>query len=343
MIGWRRLSGYQRLGAIMLLGLLALVVLGGTVRVTDSGLACPDWPLCHGNIIPQGDFLVEEDGQLVEIRTYQVWIEWTHRLVASVIGFAILAFVIGAVRKFRDRPWIVIPAVLGVGVLGVQIVLGVLTVTQDLDPAVVSSHLGTAMLIILLMLTAWLSTFVPIESPPDVVRVATRERLALGSVPVLGGLLALLVLGAYVGASEAGFFCGTDWPLCNGSLLPEGRLPSIHMAHRYFAAIEGLLVLGLWGLSYRYRDRATLLLRLATLIVALYGVQVLLGAIMLWTTLEDWVRAVHLLVAAMTWMATIVLTAVLLRRGGWLTSVGRRTDKGAWRVGLISVGKGTSR
>ena len=72
-MNWLRdLSGYQRPGLGTILGLLVLVVLGGTVRVTDSGLACPDWPLCYGELFPSGPYVTEE-GRVSESEvTYSV-------------------------------------------------------------------------------------------------------------------------------------------------------------------------------------------------------------------------------------------------------------------------------
>jgi heme A synthase len=308
------LTGFQKLGLVMVIGLLALVTLGGTVRVTDSGLACPDWPLCNGELISGGD--------------YHVWIEWTHRLMASVIGFVILGFVVGAVRKHRDRRWVVVPALVGVVVLGVQVVLGGLTVTEDLDAGLVSGHLATAMVIVALLMTAWLATFVPVREAGQDERVSSVDRGEGRLVPFAllsgVGLFALLVLGAYMSGTNAGFFCSEDWPLCNGSLLPEGRLPSIHVAHRYLAAFVGLLLVGMWVMAWRRRRSATVVFRLATLVIVLFGVQVILGAVIMWTTLTEWSRVVHLVAGTLTWATMVVLGALLVRRSGWFPSLDQR-------------------
>ncbi|MEE9277613.1 MAG: COX15/CtaA family protein [Dehalococcoidia bacterium] len=301
----RSLSGYQRLGLAMVLGLLALITLGGTVRVTDSGLACPDWPLCNGELFPGGD--------------YHIWIEWTHRLVASVMGFVIVAFVIGAVLKHRQRRWVVLPALLGIVALGVQVVLGGLTVTEELPAEIVSAHLGTALIIVLLMLAAWLATFVPAAAPRPAAATGRRERrFAAATVVAALGLLALMVLGSYVSGSNAGFFCDGDWPLCNGSLLPQSGLANVQVAHRYLAAFEGLLLIALWVLAFQLRPAGTGRFRLATLVAALFGVQVALGAAMMGTGLADWTRIAHLAVAATTWAAMVTLTVLALHRAGWL-------------------------
>lgn len=309
MIWLRSLSGYQRLGLVTIAGLLTLITLGGTVRVTDSGLACPDWPLCNGELVPGGD--------------YHVWIEWTHRLVASLIGFVIVAFVVGAWRKHRNRPWVIVPALAGVVALGVQVVLGGLTVTENLPAEIVTAHLATAMLIVLLMLTSWLATFVPARSTPPVrtAAVPAQRRLTGMIITSAVGLLSLMILGSYVSGTEAGFFCNQDWPLCNGSLLPEGNLASIQVAHRYLAAFVGLLMAGMWLTAYRQRRSGTQLFWLATLVVVLFGAQVMLGAAMMWTTLADWTRVTHLGVAAVTWVTMVGMTGLAIFRSGWVPSI----------------------
>jgi heme A synthase len=302
---WRSLSGYQRLGLLTIFGLIVLVVLGGTVRVTDSGLACPDWPLCHGRVIPQGD--------------YHVWLEWTHRLAASVFGFVILAFVIGAVRRYRDRRWVVVPALIGVVALGVQVVLGGLTVTEDLDAAIVAAHLGTAMLIVLLIMVAWLATFVPRAdgSPAQRERVAARavpagrsdRRMAQLACLTALGTFALIVLGGYVSGTEAGYFCGGDWPLCNGVVFPEGRNAAIHVGHRFLAAAVGVLVLATVWMAERRQRTAPAVFRLALAVGGLYAAQIVLGAAVMWTTLAEWSRVLHLVTGSVTWGTLVAMTA----------------------------------
>ncbi|HEY3523725.1 MAG TPA: COX15/CtaA family protein, partial [Candidatus Limnocylindrales bacterium] len=85
------MSRYQKLAAATVAATLLLVTVGVVVRATGSGVACPDWPLCYGQILPPAN-----DGQ--------AWIEWTHRTIAALIGFLILGLAWFAVRDHRDRP-----------------------------------------------------------------------------------------------------------------------------------------------------------------------------------------------------------------------------------------------
>ena len=337
-LNWLRgLSGYQRLGLGTILGLLVLVVLGGTVRVTDSGLACPDWPLCYGELFPSGPYVTEE-GRVFE--GYQVSLEWTHRLVASVIGLVILAFVAGAWLKFRDRRWVVLPATASVVALVVQVLLGGLTVTEELDAGIVASHLGVALVIVLLILGAWLATFVPLKARPSQAEDPGMRRLARWAVGTGVATLALMVLGGYVSGTDAAFFCNTDWPLCNGSIFPAGREAQIQVSHRYVALLVGLLVLGLWALAYRRRQTQRAAFLLATVLALLYVAQALLGAATQWTTLADWSRIMHLAMGALTWVTAVILMGLLTYRVGWFPSMSQRMDLPAFFPSRLSA-KGT--
>ena len=303
----KHISGYQRLGIATLLGVLALIALGATVRVTDSGLACPDWPLCHGRVIPAGD--------------YHVWIEWTHRLVASVVGLIILAFAVTTWVRYRARPWVLWPIIAALVALGIQVVLGGLTVTEDLPAQIVTAHLGVALLIAMLLTLGLLASFARARDnprPPNSRHTTRTTRLALATA---GGILSVILLGAYVSGTDAGFAC-SGWPLCNDSLLPGGRAASIQVAHRYLAAFVALLVVALVISAWAgRRQQGTLLLSLSLLAAALYIAQIMVGAANIWTTLAEGWRVAHVVLASWLWIVVIMLTALGAYRAGWVPDV----------------------
>src|SRR6202521_3789758 len=109
----------------------ALVVLGGVVRVSGSGLGCPDWPLCHGRLLPPLDV--------------HAIIEYSHRTTASLTSALVVLTAVVAWVAWRKRRDIVIPATVALVLLMVQVVLGAITVRLELPPMIVLAHLATAM------------------------------------------------------------------------------------------------------------------------------------------------------------------------------------------------------
>ena len=124
----------------LVVALVALVAIGGATRVMEAGLACPDWPLCYGELLPGGRM------------NLQVFLEWFHRLDAFVVGVALLVLAGVAVWRRRMLPrWFSAAAVLALLLVATQGALGALTVTQLLAAPMVTAHLGTALLLVALL------------------------------------------------------------------------------------------------------------------------------------------------------------------------------------------------
>ena len=133
----------RRLGGVtshIVVAVIALVVIGGATRVMEAGLACPDWPLCFGTLLP---------GRQMNL---QVFLEWFHRLDAFVVGVALLVMAVAATvlrrRLPRWRPWFSALLVLMVLLQGG---LGALTVLQLLPSQVVTAHLAVALALVALL------------------------------------------------------------------------------------------------------------------------------------------------------------------------------------------------
>ena len=134
---------FQYLVLFTILAIFALIALGGVVRVTESGLGCPDWPLCHGRIIPPFE--------------KTVLIEYSHRLTASVISLLVLTVFLLAWKFYRNHKWVFLPAVAAMGILALQIGLGGITVLMELPPLIVLAHLATAEALLASMILIYLA------------------------------------------------------------------------------------------------------------------------------------------------------------------------------------------
>jgi heme A synthase len=307
-----QITGFQRLCFITCIVIFGLIVLGGVVRATDSGLGCPDWPTCHGKLIPRWE--------------KHTLIEYSHRLTASVAGVLVLGIAAWAWRSYRTVPAVLYPVLLAVALIILQASLGAVAVLNELPPEVVALHLGLA-LAILALLALVTATAMDMERPFQ----GNAAGAALGrlAAAALLGTFALMLAGSYVAGAEYGLACGS-WPLCNGEVIPEGPTSvQVHFLHRLLALCAGLALVALLWSAWRVRQQAPFVASLAAAALGVYILQALIGAANVWTELSDFVSALHLAVGTLLWLllAVIGLRANglyrLLPRSTRITSAGR--------------------
>jgi cytochrome c oxidase assembly protein subunit 15 len=128
----RRFMGIYAL--VLAVTTFLLMALGSATRVMDAGLACPDWPLCYGTVLPTAQM------------DLQVFLEWFHRVVASAVGLVTIGFAgLSWWRRDALPRWLPWSATVAVAIVLVQGMLGGLTVTQLLKFEVVTAHLATGL------------------------------------------------------------------------------------------------------------------------------------------------------------------------------------------------------
>jgi len=289
------------------------VVLGGVVRITGSGLACPDWPACQGRAIP-------------DFTNYRVAIEYSHRLFGTAATLLVLATAATAFALHRrQRGSAAIPLGLvnatGVGLLliAVQVVLGGITVLVGNSPFTVAMHLGNALLALAaaLLVALWASRVIAPTAGSD-----GRSPAALiysGAVAAY----AIVITGAYVVGSGASSAC-SGWPPCGSA----GGSADIHMLHRIVAGLAGLVIIaGMYVARRRWHGSALALVAYLTMAGVLLEVAV--GAVQVLTALPVAVRAVHLALATAVWSGTVLLAAAY-----WLET---RSERKSVRVRQLTV------
>ncbi|MFL5402751.1 MAG: COX15/CtaA family protein, partial [Gemmatimonadales bacterium] len=215
-------------GAILAMG---LIVLGGVVRITGSGMGCGDhWPRCHGQWFPPLDL--------------PTMIEIGHRWVAALVSVLVLATATVAWWRHRAEPSLRNPATLALVLLVVQVLLGAVTVKLALPAWVVIAHLANAMILLAVLLVTALRAAMVEQKGAFYAPLPRHSRHSgHGMVLVTAGLgFIVILLGANVANLHAGLLC-LGFPLCNGALLPSGvLLASLPWAHRFLAFLFLALV-----------------------------------------------------------------------------------------------------
>jgi protoheme IX farnesyltransferase len=296
--GW--VTRFQKLVGVTLATTLALVIVGVVVRATESGMGCPDWPFCYGQVIPPlGDF--------------KAWAEWIHRLIAAVIGILVLGIAVVAVLDHRDRASLLVPSIGAVALVGFQAWLGEETVRLGNSGPSVTAHLATALAVVGLLAFLLVRAGYP-------ARMASRgasQRFTLLAVFTAVAAYALLLFGSNVTSVDAALIF-PDWPLMGGAIIPPfgdmtpatQLLAVTNALHRYVAVIVGILLAATWLVAWRGQRGNRTLFRLVTIAAVLYPVQAVVGAFQIWTQLAPWTQTLHVALAAFIWVAAVAAVFV---------------------------------
>jgi heme a synthase len=227
---------------------LFLMAVGSATRVMNAGLACPDWPLCYGQLIPRQQM------------NLQVFLEWFHRLDAALIGASTIALVGLSWWYRRDLPkWLPFATLSALGLIVFQGVLGGLTVTELLRFDIVTAHLGTAML--------FLSTLVGIA-------IALTPYQSTGVAANLAWVSAIAAIFVYL-QSLLGALVGSRWAV--HQCLGTSQLCLVMNSHILGVIPATLSTLAVVALAWRTPALSSMLRRLAIVIGSLVALQILLG------------------------------------------------------------------
>jgi heme A synthase len=263
----------------------ALAVLGSWIRINGAGMTCPDWPLCHGAIVPV------LDGGVI--------LEWSHRMVALLEGALIVGAIVTGWRARREVAGVTPILTALAAIFVVQVALGAGTVAVSNSPWSVVAHWGMAMLF-LAVLTAL--AIVAVVRPVPGGRPAQNGLFALLAVTAAGAFVAMCA-GAFVSSSGAGLAC-SSLPGCeSGSWTGTTAAEGAQMTHRVLAGIFFLVatVAAYWaalGTSARVRNAALLAYALVVL-------QVMLGMANVVWQLPLGLREAHAANAAATFIVFI--------------------------------------
>lgn len=302
---------FRRLAIATSVAVYLLIIVGSIVRTTGSGLGCPDWPLCHGRLVPP-----------LEITAI---IEYTHRFVAMIGGLLMLAMFAFAWRRYRHQRWVVGPISTSVGLLVAQVPLGAIIVATELEPLAVAFHLGMAMLIFAGVLLSTVAAHQPTGDDALVPDAERRRRYLRLVYAALGVLFVLLLTGAVVVGTDAQLAC-PDWPLCHGGLLPPANaspLIAVHLLHRYTVVLTSVLVVLVIAATFRLAKGQPRLTRWAVVLGVLFTAQVIIGGVQVLLVIPILWRVLHLATASAVWGTLIVLAG--LAALGHRASVKRRS------------------
>lgn len=277
MKAWLARRDFRKLAIVTAVLTFVQLIMGGVVHGTGSSLACPDWPLCFGEVFPEmvGGVLYEH----------------SHRYMGTLLGILSIGLLLVAWAQAAAQPirlrlgWLTFVAVC------VQGVLGGLTVIFKLPTLVSTAHLALSMAFFLLLI---LLVHRESDRPAAPTSVTLHRWIKISTVAVY----LQIVLGALVRHTGAGTACYTDLPLCRGTLWPAQAIAQAHMLHRIVGVVAGALVMVVAVLVFR-AAASPAVRRLAAAAPFLVLVQVTLGVLSVATLLGLAPVTAHLAVGAL--------------------------------------------
>jgi heme a synthase len=283
----------KRLAFITILLTYGLIVFGGYVASSESGMGCgPEWPLCNGEVLPtlKGDTLIE----------------FTHRVIGAFLVLTSVLLLAKIIQK-KLPPKIRVVGYWMMGLLVVQVLFGAIVVILDLPAIIVSTHLIIAMIYLASLIWIWRTVD---ETKRH--RTPDSRNLLLHLNLILVLLLLTLAFGAYTKHELYGLGCG--WLDCGPTFLPTvengpGIIQSLHRMFAFLSAIY-LFVLTCWSFIKKWPSELQWRLTLASSTVL---VQLVIGVITIMTSLDLSWAVLHLAVGTLLF-SLITETRVVMRR-----------------------------
>lgn len=277
--------------ALVVLGTIVAyggAMMGSWTRITGAGMSCPDWPLCHGAVVP-----VLHGGVVPE---------WLHRLLA-LVETLVVASVVATGLRLRAA----IPALRGMlaalgAVFVLQVLLGAATIALANSPLSVTLHWANAMLLLAVFTSLTIVAFAY-----DPRRAAPVLGWHPGTVPLLitsGWAFVLMCVGAYVSSSDAGLACPSV-PGCGPALLGQTVPQAAQMIHRFLAGGLVLLAITAAAVLPVTLRRARAVMRVALILLAL---QITLGVLNVLWSLPTALREAHAANAIATFLGFVAAT-----------------------------------
>ncbi len=326
----------NRLAWIALLSVIVLVLAGATVRVTGSGLGCPDWPTCWGCIIPptSPDQIDVDKLDIEKFKRHAVrkgidpdtitretvldsfdpvhtWIEFSNRLITLPLGLATLLLALVSFTARQNRGWIVILAWASLADVVFNAVMGARVVASGLQPGIITLHMALAFLLILFLVTIlWLSRT---KQKANFERPSNLSAILALSLLFFLCLFAEGLLGSQV-REQTDEMAQTAGQLSRDQWIGQLETTWIYKIHRSFSwslliTAGGMLILSWRSPSLRFAEPKWIM----GMVVAM----MLMGVVMAHIAINQFVQVMHVgttaVLLAVTWHWVIRLTSIQRR------------------------------
>lgn len=291
---------FRKLGIVTIITVYLLVLAGGIVRSTGSGMGCPDWPKCFGRYIPpthvselpanyQEIYGAKLHGE-VEFNATKTWIEYVNRLLGAITGILVLAtFVVSIFSYFKKDKVIVFLSFLSVLLIGANGVLGKYVVDSFLKPGVVTLHMLLAVLVIFVILYAIARAW------SEVINAETiQNKSQLNKVIIITLVLSTLqvLLGTQVREAIDRVIANPVFGYNRNTWIEQMGLP-FYIHRTYSLVILGFHIYLIWLIKKNIKPQG-LIYKYMIALVAIVVIEIFTGAIMAYFGVPAYIQPIHL-------------------------------------------------
>ena len=280
---------------LLIIVIFAQISLGSAVRLTGSGLSCPDWPLCYGLWFPDQEKLSTISD--VNYEFYQIMLEWIHRFNAAIFiaPLTLIVFVIGLKLNNSDINKKTLYAILVF--LALQGLMGGFTVFDRNSPWSVAVHLGFALILLFLVIRIFMQSLYLNYN----INILNNKRKLSTLVTSLIFIMFTMLMGAIVSKSGSSLACDI-WPLCSNdglSIFQHNKF--IHITHRVLAIISAICIFFVFKF-YSDAKQFKIIYILRNILVVVIALQIIIGATVIFTELNMYVAMFHQSLAVILFM-----------------------------------------
>ena len=285
----KNLTSIRIIGLVLLFSIFLQIILGAWVRLTGSGMSCPDWPLCYGYIFPTPNKIANISN--LEYSYFQIFLEWIHRANAAlIIGPICIIFSTYIIIKKNLNKFLKKYAYLLIILILIQGGLGGLTVFKSNIPWSVAIHLMFAFLLYLTTLLIILKTY-------NLTYNTFITNRFIKITTLLSGVFTMTAaaLGAFTSKYGASLSCN-NWPGCSDSFFPNfsDMFQIIHFSHRVIAMLLVIILISLFIALKKYFNTISKNIKMVLLgMFLIINLQVIIGAFLIYMEVPIWMGIFH--------------------------------------------------
>jgi len=289
------LTALRRFSYVALVVAFTHLVFGAIVRISGSGMGCGDhWPLCYGHLFPP-------------MNRPDLVVEWTHRLLASILVITVVAFAVVAWRARREpqvggRGGVLRAALLAVATVLTAAILGAVTVKLGNTPYATAAHWLVAMTLFATLGAAAMRAGALGAATARVERASGRVVRAANAAAALAFLT--VAMGGLTAKLPSAAIACRSFPLCGRDASAGMEAVHVQLTHRILAFLLLLHLIGVVAGLSRRRDESRTVARAATVALGLVILQLTVAASMVLLALPAVLRSLHEAVGVSVWLGT---------------------------------------